>query len=38
MVRLEEITNRNIVDAIQLTVHDHQKTYVADNSVSLAEA
>lgn len=38
MIRLEEITNKNIAEVMNLTVHDTQKEYVADNAVSLAEA
>lgn len=38
MIKFIEITNKNIVDVINLTVHDNQKKYVAENVVSLAEA
>lgn len=33
MIRFEEITNRNIIDVISLSVHDNQKEYFADNVI-----
>ena len=38
MIRLIEITNKNIIDVFNLSVYDEQKEFVADNAVSLAEA
>ena len=38
MIYFSEVTNKNILDVINLTVNDNQKEYVAENAVSLAEA
>ena len=38
MVRLEEITNVNVWDVCRLRVYDEQKSFVAENVQSLAEA
>lgn len=38
MIYFSEVTNKNILDVINLTVDESQKEYVAENAVSLAEA
>ncbi|MDD6467816.1 MAG: hypothetical protein PUF50_06505 [Erysipelotrichaceae bacterium] len=38
MIRLKEITNKNVIDVIRLHVKANQKEYVADNEISLAKS
>jgi diamine N-acetyltransferase len=38
MVHLKEITKDNFWDIIELKVHDDQKEYVLENSISIAQA
>lgn len=38
MIHFEEITNQNVAAVLSLSVSEDQKSFVADNAVSLAEA
>ena len=38
MLRLEQVNGRNVWDILKLTVKEDQKSFVADNAISIIEA
>lgn len=38
MIRIEKVTGKNVWDILRLSVKDEQKSFVADNNISIIEA
>lgn len=38
MIRIEKVTGKNVWDILHLSVKDEQKSFVADNNISIIEA
>ena len=38
MIRIEKVTGKNVWDILRLSVKDEQKSFVADNHISIIES